>query len=57
MFLIYRFCKDNFAPEIKYYFEVIDKTFMKGMDEDEELHPIFTKDPDEWMQYVYKKVL
>lgn len=22
----------------------------------EELHPIFTKDPDDWMQYVYKKV-
>jgi len=22
----------------------------------EDLHPIFTKDPEEWMQYVYKKV-
>lgn len=26
------------------------------MSETEELHPIFTKDPEEWMQHVYKKV-
>ncbi|KAL4239853.1 Gem (Nuclear organelle) associated protein 6 [Mactra antiquata] len=26
------------------------------MEEDDEVHPIFTKDPDEWMQYVYKQV-
>lgn len=25
-------------------------------EEDNEIHPIFTKDPEEWMQYVYKKV-
>ncbi|XP_052815931.1 gem-associated protein 6-like [Mya arenaria] len=26
------------------------------MNEAEDLHPIFTKDPEEWMQFVYKKV-
>lgn len=26
------------------------------MSEEEEIHPIFLKDPDEWLQYVYKKV-
>ncbi|XP_060600515.1 gem-associated protein 6-like [Ruditapes philippinarum] len=26
------------------------------MEEESDIHPIFTKDPEEWMQYVYKKV-
>ncbi|XP_045212428.2 gem-associated protein 6-like [Mercenaria mercenaria] len=26
------------------------------MEEDNDMHPIFTTDPEEWMQYVYKKV-
>ena len=26
------------------------------MSEEEDIHPIFLKDPEEWMQYVYKKV-
>lgn len=54
----YSLYKDSvITPEIKYLFEVFDKTCVRDMDEDTELHPIFTKDPDEWMQYVYKKVL
>ena len=26
------------------------------MSEEDEIHPIFLKDPEEWLQYVYKKV-